>query len=751
MEHKASPATAGDDIIELASVTTGADYWTTQSNLAHGVGVVRMADGPHGLRVQDDDNPDHLGLGRSRPATCFPPAVTLASSWDVDLVEEVGMALGREARACGVSVVLGPGLNLKRSPLCGRNFEYYSEDPLLGGRLAGAMVRGIQSNKVGACLKHFAVNNQEADRMRVSAEVDDRTLREVYLRTFEIAVREGRPWAIMSAYNRINGVPASENPWLLTDVLRNEWGFDGVVMSDWGAVRDPVAALAAGLDLRMPGVPGDTRVKDALRAGGLESRHVERAAANLRLLSERTYAGTETVTVDTDAHHELTRRAAAEAAVLLHNDASLLPLQIGENRAVAVIGELARTSRFQGAGSSAVNPTRTVTALDAVTARLGSSTVFEAGYAMDGTADRLLVERAVEAARNSDIVLLFLGLPPVAEAEGSDRSSIDLPADQVALIDAVADVNPNIVVALSNGSIVTTAKWRARVGAIVEFWLSGQSHGDAVVDVLTGAVNPSGKLPETVPLRIEDTPAFLEFPGALGHVRYGEGLYVGYRWYDARDMAVDFPFGHGLSYTQFAYSELQVETFARDDPRAVRLSFKILNTGDRAGAEVVQLYVDTLDAALPGPGRQLRAFRKVRLTPGEERLVELAVSRAELEYFHADAGWVFEGGRLSLHVGSSSRDIRLEADLEVPGNKVARPLTIWSPLGDWLDHPAAGRILMDLIDSRGGMKGRLADLIGDPTGQDSARGFPLVTVTQFPGVPLSEEDVESILHVLDDI
>lgn len=753
-ERQALPLDACS-IEELARFVIGADYWTTASNPTIGIGRIRLADGPHGLRVQDDNNPDLLGLGRSIPATCFPTGATLAASWDIDLIEEVGAALGREARALGVHVVLGPGINIKRSPLCGRNFEYYSEDPLLTGRLAAANVRGIQSNGVAACLKHFAANNQETDRMRVSSDVDERTLREVYLRTFQIALDEGQPWTIMSAYNRINGVSASEDPWLLTHVLRDEWGFDGVVVSDWGAVRDPVAAVQAGLDLRMPGLEGDSRVSDALHSGVLNREKVVLSVQRLQLLAARTGAdglggpddavGAASADAMTyEAHHALARRAAAQAAVLLHNDTGILPLDLTRSGRVAVIGELAQTARFQGAGSSAVNPFRVVSPLAAVREVAGADTPFAPGYLLSGMADDELVKQAADLAAKSDVVLLFLGLPPVAESEGFDRTHIDLPQPQIDLVRALAAVNPRIVVSLCNGSAVTTAAWRDQVGAIVEFWLAGQAVGEAVVDVLTGVVNPCGKLPETVPVKLADSPAYLDFPGELGRVRYSEGIHVGYRWYDARDMSVDYPFGHGLSYTSFAYSDLAVEGFDEDDPRALHANLLLTNTGSVAGAEVVQLYVGRPKGDVMHPARELRAFRKVWLEPGASCRVELTVLRSELEYYHGDCGWVFEGGEYSVWVGASSRDLPLFLTVEVPGPVIKSPLTLWSLFGDWMDHPLAAPKLWKLIDERGGLRGRIGDLYQDETGRGTVRGIPLLTILQLPGIPFSEEEAAAI-------
>ena len=716
-------------------LTTGADYWNTQP--VPGYGPIRFADGPHGLRVQDDDNPDHLGLGRSEPATCFPPAVTLASSWDRQLIRRVGAALGREAKAKGVRVVLGPGMNLKRTPLCGRNFEYFSEDPVLSGVLAGALIDGIQSEGVGACVKHFAANNQETDRLRISADIDERALREIYLRGFEIAIREANPWAVMTAYNAINGVHASENEWLLTEVLREEWGYDGVVVSDWGAVRDPVAAVRAGLDLRMPGRPDDTRVRDA----GVDERVLDRVLERLTRLAQRTQPG-EVVPPDFDAHHELTRRVAAESAVLLKNEGGLLPLDSFGR--VALIGELARTPRYQGAGSSRVNPTKVVSALAAFERRHPAVT-FAAGYTTDGTASTELIDEAVRIAADSKTVVLVLGLPDSAEAEGSDRTSIDLPADQLALLDAVAEVNPRIVVALTNGAVVTTAPWRDKTAAIVEFWLTGQANGDSILDVLLAEVTPSGKLAETIPVRLRDTPAFLGFPGENGHVRYGEGLFAGYRYFDARGLDVDFPFGHGLSYTEFAYADVEIDVHSLAVADAVTVSVEIANVGDRDGAEVVQIYATDGTGVVLTPEKQLCAFEKVRLAPCESRRVPISISRDRLRHYDPDIGWIYQGGEFTFHIGSSSRDIRFSRTVTLPGEPVRRPLTIWSTLGEWSDHPALGRALWALIEERGGVQGRFGDLLADETGKASVLANPMRSLVEFPGFPLAEHDVTALL------
>ena len=737
---------------ETASVTTGADYWSTVAVERLGLRSLRLSDGPHGLRVQDDENPDHLGLGRSLPATCFPPAVTLASSWDRELIEEVGAALGGEARAAGVDILLGPGLNIKRSPLCGRNFEYFSEDPYLSGTLAAAMVNGIQSNAVAACVKHFAANNQETDRQRVSAQVDERTLREIYLRAFEVALRQSSPWSIMSAYNKINGTYASENAWLLTEVLRSEWGYDGVVISDWGAVHHPVDAVAAGLDLRMPGRPGDPRVLQAATVGELDRDHLMRTFDRLALLAERTATATRGGEPEHEAHHALTRRAAAESAVLLTNDGTL-PLAPSEGSRVALIGELARTPRYQGAGSSAVNPTRLVPGLDALERRLGdkgADVVFGAGYRLESDEiDDELSSEAVALAAEAEVVILFLGLPGNYEAEGRDRDSIDLPANQVALVSALAATGTPIVVTLSNGSAVTTHAWRGAVNAILELWLTGQAHGESVADLLLGDANPSGKLAETVPVRLADTPSYLDFPGEYGLVNYGEGMYVGYRYYDARDMAVDYPLGHGLSYTTFEYSDLGIVVNDLSDPIAFTAHVTIQNTGERQGAEVVQLYVSDGSGVVTTPKRELRGFAKVALEPAESRAVTIEVARRDLAHYStAVSSWAYPGGPVTVFAGSSSRDLRLAADATIPGEPLDVPLTVWSTLGEWFAHPVAGPALTDLIAAGGGLKGRMADLLADETGKDSVLGLPLLTLIEFPGFPVDDKDVTHILATI---
>ena len=561
---------------EKASLVMGGDFWHTATVERLGIEPVMVADGPHGLRMQPEDA-DHAGLGGSLPATCFPTASAIASSWDRDLVAEIGSALAQEARVQGVSVILGPGINMKRSPLCGRNFEYLSEDPYLAGELATAMVAAIQEQGVGTSLKHYAANNQEDDRLRVSAEIDERTLREVYLPAFERVVKAAQPWTIMCAYNKVNGTYASEHHWLLTEVLRDEWGFEGLVMSDWGAVHDRVAALAAGLDLEMPPAKGrsEIAVVEAVRAGELSPDVLDRGVRRVLRLVEQS-APTRAAAAPAaayDEHHVLARRAAAQSAVLLKNDDRLLPIEGAGS--VALIGAFATAPRYQGAGSSQVSPTSVDSPLDELRAALpaGVELSHAAGFALDGGHDDAgggttggitgetgaLASEAVDVARAADTVVLLLGLPDSAESEGFDRTHLDLPADQVALLEAVSEVNDRVVVVLANGSVVRTSAWEHLAGAVLECWLGGQAAGGGLADLLTGAANPSGKLAETIPVRLEDTPSHLNFPGDSQVVRYGEGLFIGYRAYDALGQYVSHPFGFGLSYTTFELDAPQVE------------------------------------------------------------------------------------------------------------------------------------------------------------------------------------------------
>ncbi len=726
---------------EKAALLDGADFWHTEPVERLGVPGIMLTDGPHGLRKQAE-GADHLGLNASVPATCFPPAAGLASTWDVALLDRIGEALARECRAQSVAVLLGPGVNMKRSPLCGRNFEYFSEDPALAGELASALVTGLQRLGVGASLKHYAANNQETERMTVSADVDERTLREIYLPAFERVVTRAQPWTVMCSYNRVNGVYASEDPWLLTEVLRDQWGFQGLVVSDWGAVNRRDRAVAAGLDLEMPSSVGSgTRaVLEAVRAGTLSEADVDRAVARVLRLVERSQPALGPgQTFDADAHHALAREAAAASAVLLKNDGGVLPLA-ARGGPVAVIGEFARTPRFQGAGSSQVNPTRVDAALDGLRSALGERTVtFAPGFAIESdAADPALTEEAVRAAADAEVAVLFLGLPPSYESEGYDRDHMDLPAHQIDLLHAVADANPNVVVVLSNGSAVTVAPWQDRARAVLEGWLLGQAGGSATADLLTGAVNPSGKLAETIPVRYTDNPAIGNFPGEHGHVRYGEGLLIGYRWYDAHRLPVAHPFGHGLSYTTFGYGDLACEVRADGDAPEVVVTLTVTNTGERAGSETVQLYVTDPQATVYRPEQELRAFTKVHLAPGESAPVTFTLDARAFAFWHDGAArWVVEGGEFGVRVGASSRDIRCTGTVTLRGQDVRAPLTVESSVDAWLAHPEAGPWLREQLTSDA------EAMLFDPRNGQMMRAIPLQRLSRFPNFPVREPDVDA--------
>jgi beta-glucosidase len=705
-EHGMTEKTAAEIVASLtleekASLTSGANFWTTKAVERAGIPSIVLTDGPHGVRLQRE-SADHLGLADSVPATCFPPAVGLGASFDTELLERVGVALGEEAKTEGVGVLLGPGINIKRSPLCGRNFEYLSEDPIVSGILGSALVRGLQSQGVGTSLKHFAANNQEHDRMRSSSDVDPRPLREIYLRGFQRVVEDEQPWTVMCSYNKLNGVYTSENPWLLNTVLRDEWGFTGVVVSDWGAVNDRVTGVAAGLDLEMPSSDGrtDAELVAAVRAGELDEAVLDLAALRTVELALKAQAGADAdASYDVDAHHALAREAAARSIVLLKNESELLPLASAAS--VAIIGEFARTPRYQGAGSSMINPTRLDTALEEIGA-LADQSSFAAGFTLDGDDSdaAALRDEAVAAAAAADVAVVFLGIPAAEESEGFDREHLELPAVQLELLDAVLAVNPRTVVVLSNGGVVRLGDFEARVPAILEGWLLGQAGGGATADVLYGVVNPSARLSETFPVRLEDSPAFLDFPGENSHVRYGEGLFVGYRWYDARKMAVQYPFGHGLSYTTFAYSGLELAA----DEAGITATVTVTNTGSRDGREIVQLYTGVAASSVQRAPQELKGFASVALAAGESRTVSITARREDLTYWDTRIDqWMLESGEYTVSIGASSRDIRASGTVKVEGDVVLLPLGPDTSLGEMLADPVAGPILMQgLAASFGG-------------------------------------------------
>ena len=744
VEQARATAVGPDDLTlqEKASLLDGSDFWHTQPLDRLGIPAIMLTDGPHGLRKQAGAS-DHLGMHDSVPATCFPPAAGLASSWDVVLMQRVGEALGREARAQKVGVVLGPGVNMKRTPLCGRNFEYLSEDPFLAGRLAAGLVKGVQSQGVGTSLKHFAANNQETDRLTVSAQVDERTLREIYLPAFEHVVVTAQPWTVMCSYNRINGVYASQDPWLLTTVLRDEWGFEGLVVSDWGAVDDRVLGVAAGLDLEMPSSSGGgaAAIVAAVEGGTLHEADVDKAVSRVLALVERVRPALEgTTSFDVAAHHALAFEAAASSAVLLKND-GILPLDPGGQGRVAVIGELARTPRYQGAGSSRVTPTGLDDSLTAIRNAMAAREVaFAAGYSLDSEEpDALLVDEAICLARDASVVLVFLGLPASYESEGFDRDHLALPAQQVALLEAIAAVNPNIVVVLSNGGAVTMP-WQYHARAVLECWLLGQAGGGAVADLLCGTVNPSGRLAETLPLCYLDTPTIGAFPGEHDEVPYREGLLIGYRWYDTRGLDVAYPFGHGLSYTSFSYGDAEVDVL---DPASaeVDVSIAITNIGDRAGTETVQVYVTDPASSVFRPAQELKGFARVSLAPGETQRVKIRLDSRAFSWWNVRLDrWVVEGGDFEVRVGASSRDVRSTAMVWLPGDEDALVLTTASPLRRWLEHPVAGPALRERLGN-----GPLASVLLSPELGMMLGAFPMSRICRFPSSPFTELDLPGLL------
>lgn len=688
---------------EQALLLSGDGWWQTHGIERLGLAPMVVSDGPHGLRKVVG-----AGLAGSVPATCFPTAPGLAATWNTALAHEVGAALGREAQASGVHIVLGPGINMKRSPLGGRNFEYFSEDPVLAGQMARAYIGGVQGEGVGTSLKHFAVNNQEFERMATSSDVDERTLHEIYLRAFEIAIAESAspPWLVMSSYNLVNGVHASEHRELLTTILRERWGFDGFVVSDWGGIHDRVAAVIAGNHLEMPGSGAHNRQKiiDAVRSGGLAAAVLARVTAELVAVILQAHAHHRPgATFDADAHHALSRRVGAEGIVLLKNAGGVLPL--AADAQVAVIGDFAKLPRFQGAGSSQVNPTLVAYPHDELVALLGAEHVrYAQGCDGEGVTSDALIAQALAAAAAADVVVVFAGLPDSYESEGFDRRHIDLPPGQNQLIEALAAAHPQVVVVLMNGSAVAMP-WVDRVGAIVEAWLGGQAGGGAIADVLTGRVNPSGKLSETFPVSLQQTPAFPSFPGRDGQAWYGEGLFIGYRHYDQRGLQPLFPFGHGLSYTRFAYTAIHASagTFDVDGGSTLTVEATLTNTGARAGQEVVQLYVRECAPQVVRPERELRAFAKVSLAPGESTTVRFALGRRDFAHYALGLhDWAVTPGRFEVQVGGSSRELPLSAAVEVTSSRSARhALTRQSMVQDFHGRPGGEAAYAEMLQALG--------------------------------------------------
>jgi len=722
---------------EKISLLAGKNFWETVAIERLGIPSIFMTDGPHGLRKARGEA--ITDLTDSVPATCFPTASGLASTWNPELITRVGEALGRESKANNVQVLLGPGVNIKRSPLGGRNFEYFSEDPILAGALAVAYIRGVQSQGVGTSLKHFALNSQETERFTSSSDPDERTYRELYLYAFEKAVREAQPWSLMVAYNKIHGIPATENEDLLHTILRDTWGYQGIALSDWGAVNHRAAALNAGLQLQMPG-PGGRNSKELLEAvqdGSLKKSVIDEAVTTLLEGIFHVAASTDPhASYDHHVHHNLAAEAAQEAAVLLRNERSVLPLTPSAHP-VAIIGEFAKHPRYQGAGSSQVNASQLDIFYDAFLEYYGnhSHIHYAAGYRHDGSTTQTLIDEALHTARNAEYVIIVAGLPPSVESEGFDRTSIDMPAGHNELIAALAALGKKTIVALQNGSVVTMP-WINSVDAVIECWLGGQAGGTALARVITGAVNPSGKLSETIPHRIEDTPAFPFFPSKSGSARYEEGLFVGYRWYDKRDITPLFPFGYGLSYTSFSYTDLHLSSRALVDTDNLTVSLIVANTGHRPGKTTVQVYIGDETGAVLTPVRQLKAFQKIELSPGESRHIDLSLTPRDFAFYDTTLhDFRVPAGKFTIYVGDSSVNLPLTSQVTVANVVPYLPLVDeTSPLRVLKDHPR-GRNFYEMIANNvpEGLRAFVDEM-------------PVGKLSMMAGDLLSPSTIEKIIH-----
>ncbi|MHB9032654.1 MAG: beta-glucosidase family protein [Anaerolineae bacterium] len=739
IKQRAEALLAQMTLEEKLDLTIGADAWHTHAVPRLGLDAIMMADGPHGLRKEGPRT--ETGRGPTVPATCFPTASALGCSWDPGLVAEVGAAIAEECQANDVQMLLGPGVNMKRTPLCGRNFEYYSEDPLLAGELGAALVRGVQSQGVGTSLKHFACNNQEYERMWMSAEVDDRPLHEIYLRAFERVVKKANPWSVMCSYNRLNGTLASEHRWLLSDLLKTEWGYEGVVVSDWGAVDNKTRSLEAGLDLEMPGPGHDhtARLAAQVREGKLSEKAVDAAALRVIRLALTGLANKKgTSGFDVDAHHALARRAAAESMVLLKNEVNVLPLQAGSLKKVALIGRFAEYPRFQGSGSSRVNPTRQDIPREELARALGAGVelLYEPAYDEDGDITPAALAEAAALAAGADVAVILAGLPERYEAEGYDRQNMAMPDGHNRLIEAVAAAQPRTAVVLMNGSAVEMP-WFDLVPAVLEAGLGGQAVGGAIADVLTGVRAPGGRLAETLPLALADTPAFINYPGYGGRVRYGEGIYIGYRYYDKRGMAVRRGFGAGLAYTTFAAANLALSGGTLEPGGSLQASLAVTNTGAKAGQEVVQLYISRAESVYDRPPRELKAFSKAALQPGETRQVSLTIYADDLRIWdEARNAWYLEPGDYRVLVGGMTAEFNV-----LPDPKAARiPLTRHSTIREFVLDPhgleAMKQVLSDIPFSRPNMS---------PNEQRMMQAVPVGKLVRFGA--LTEEKLELMLKL----
>lgn len=675
MELKYQDIISQMSLEEKCYMFSGKDFWLTRSVERVGIKSIMLADGPHGVRKQEGEG-DQLGIHGSVPATCFPTAAATANSWDVSLGEEIGRCIGEEAASQGVGVLLGPGLNIKRNPLCGRNFEYFSEDPYLAGKMAAGYIRGIQENGVSACPKHFAANSQELRRMASDSVMDERTLREIYLTGFEIAVKESNAKSIMSSYNRVNGVYANENKHLLQEILRDEWGFKGFVVSDWGGSNDHVEGVSAGAHLEMPTTGGDSdeELIRAVKDGKISEELIDKRLDELLEVIfsvEPAVKKASGKTFDVEAHHRMAQKASEESIVLLKNKDNILPLKKGT--CVALIGDFAKKPRYQGAGSSIVNPTKLDSAKDMIPRFELKVAGFEPGYTRGGEENAELQKKAVELAKKAEVVLLYLGLNEVSEAEGLERPNMKIPKNQISLLEEIEKVNKNIVVVMSAGSSVEMP-WLSKCKALIHGYLCGQAGASAMLKAIMGEINPSGKLSETYPLTYEDVPSAPYFPSKQRNAEYREGLFVGYRYFETVGKKVLFPFGYGMSYTTFAYSDLQIETHTKDMENPATVVFTITNTGKMDGAEVAQIYIGAKESAVYRPAKELKGFQKIFLKAGESKKAAIPLDDKAFRYFNVKTGrFEVEGGKYEIMVGASAADIRLRDNIVIEGTGAPSP------------------------------------------------------------------------------
>lgn len=760
---------------EKASLCSGADFWHTEAIDRLNIPAAMVSDGPHGIRKQEN-LADHMGVAESIKAIGFPTASAMACSFDRDLLHKVGDALGEECVAEDLAVLLGPGINMKRSPICGRNFEYYSEDPVVAGELGAAFVNGVQEHGVGTSLKHFAANNQEWRRMSISAEIDERTLREIYLAAFETVVKKAQPWTIMCSYNRINGVYSCENDWLLNKVLRDEWGFEGLVMTDWGAMDERVPSLKAGLDLEMPDCHGETDklIVKAVQSGELEESVLDTAVERILTMVDKYLTARKDIDpasmvhplpssvergYDVAAHHALARTTAEQSAVLLKNE-DILPLQ--KDKKIAFIGEFAKVPRIQGGGSSHINNTSVESALDAA----GDSVSYAQGFHIDEeTTDETLLQEAITLAKGSDVAVIFAGLPDSFESEGFDRTHLNMPANQNELIARISEVQPNVVVVLHSGSPIAMP-WLDKVAGVLQMYLAGQASGGAAVNLLFGDATPCGKLAETFPLHLEDNPSYLNFPGNREKVCYQEGVFIGYRYYDKKKMDVLFPFGYGLSYTDFTYSNMKVTVNGKNaadvdvikETDEIVVSADITNTGNCDGAEIVQLYIKNPVVYEIRPEKELRDFAKVFLKAGETKTVTFTLNARAFSYYETRIhDWYAESGDYEILLASSSRDIRLQDTVSITGSKkipfvadyvtTCEDVELFAKDGSALDEMLRGSGFAEATDHDGddSMGSGTADMM-----KAMFTGTPLHSILSFSSEELTYEDIQDTIRKLNE-